>query len=352
MQRDERTRAREERGSAARERPGRAAPGAGADGQPAASPPAGDRAESAPLPYRPALRWAWRLFLLAAGTFVFVAAVRGLVLPNHLLSGGVTGMALLIHRLTGLPVGLGMSLLNVPIFLFGARYVGRRFVFLSGIAVLTIWLLTDYLPIRPLTDDALLAGIFGGVLYGVGTSLAMRAGGSLGGFDILGVVINRRFGLGVGEVLLVLNGAMVLVTGLIETPELAMYTLALIFVTGKTIDALQSPRRRKAFLVMTRRPECIRDRLLSQMNRGVTLFRAEGGWTHAEITALLCVVDRAEVRELSDVIQEEDRDAFIVVLESSEVLGAFRNPSATAYWKRLRSGLDGAPRPPGAGAAN
>jgi uncharacterized membrane-anchored protein YitT (DUF2179 family) len=289
-----------------------------------------------PSPLRLAIRVVWRYALLLAGALVFVIAVRGLILPNRILSGGVTGMALLLNRLTAFPLGLAMALLNVPIFLLGVRYVGRAFAIRSAIAVIASWLLADYAPIPAWTHDPLLAGVFGGLLAGVGTALAMKAGGSLGGFDILGVVVNRRFGLGVGEVLLALNGILVVVSGLIGTPELAMYTLVAIYAAGKTIDSLQSPRGRKAFLIMTRRPDPIRDRVLKQMNRGITVLRAEGAWSREEITALLCVVTRAELRELGDIVQEEDTDAFVVVLESSEVMGSFRNPTAAAYWRRLQ----------------
>jgi uncharacterized membrane-anchored protein YitT (DUF2179 family) len=289
-----------------------------------------------PSPLRRAVREGWRYLLLLAGTLAFVFAVRGLILPNRILSGGVTGMALLLNRLTGFPLGLAMALLNVPIFALGVRYIGRGFALRSAAAVLASWLLADYAPVPAWTHDSLLAGVFGGLLAGLGTALAMKAGGSLGGFDILGVVVNRRFGLGVGEVLLVLNGAMVIVAGILGTPELAMYTLVTIYVTGKTIDTLQSPRRRKAFLIMTRRPESIRDRVLKQMNRGMTVFRAEGAWSHEGITALLCVVTRTELRELGDIVQEEDPRSFVVVLESSEVMGSFRNPTAAAYWRRLQ----------------
>ena len=289
-----------------------------------------------PSRFRLAIREGWRDLLLLAGVLAFVVAVRGLILPNRILSGGVTGMALLLNRLTDFPLGLAMALLNVPIFVLGVRYVGRAFALRSAVAVLATWLLADYAPVPAWTHDPLLAGVFGGLLAGVGTALAMKAGGSLGGFDILGVVINRRFGLGVGEVLLALNGAMVVVAGLIGTPELAMYTLVAIYAAGKTIDTLQSPRGRKAFLIMTRRPGPIRDRVLAQMNRGMTVFRAEGAWSHEGITALLCVVTRAELRELGDIVQEEDPDAFVVVLESSEVMGSFRSPTAAAYWRRLQ----------------
>ncbi len=285
---------------------------------------------------RRVLRVVWRLLLLSAGSLAFAWAVRALVVPNGLLSGGVAGLAILSHRLAGVPIGLAYAVLNIPIFFLGARIVGRGFILGSGVAVLVTWVVTDLAAIPPATNDPLLAGIFGGVLYGVGTALGLRAGASLGGFDILGVVVNRRFGLGVGEVLLVLNGVLILLTGSIESPEKAMYTLVLIFASGKTVDVLTAPRRRKAFLVMTRRPEPIRERVLKTMNRGVTLFRAEGGWSHTEVAALLCVVTRAEVRELSDLVHEEDPEAFIVVLESSEVQGAFRNPTAAAYWRRLQ----------------
>jgi uncharacterized membrane-anchored protein YitT (DUF2179 family) len=276
------------------------------------------------------------VFYLALGVFCYVLALRSLVQANHLLSGGVTGMALLLFHFARVPVGLGIALLNVPIFLVALRYVGRRFAVLSGVAVLASWLAADYLPFHPLTRDPMLAGIFGGVLFGIGTALAMRAGGSLGGFDILGVMVNRRFGLGVGEVLLVLNGILVVLSGVIGSPELAMYTLAAIFTSGKTIDTLQAPKRRKAFLIMTRKPEQIRERVLAQMNRGLTIFRAEGAYTHEQITALLCVVTRAELRELSDLVRREDEEAFTVVLEASDVVGSFRSISAAAYWKRLQ----------------
>jgi uncharacterized membrane-anchored protein YitT (DUF2179 family) len=289
------------------------------------------------LPYP--VRLAGRVFLLMSGVFLFVLALRGLIQPNHLLSGGVTGTALLLANLTHVPVGLGIALLNVPVFLLGIRYIGREFAVYSAVAVATSWLAADYVPFTPLTKDPLLAGVFGGLLFGVGTALAMRAGGSLGGFDILGVVINRRFGLGVGEVLLTLNAILIIASGIIKGPELAMYTLVSIFTCGKTIDALQAPRSRKAFLIMTRRPDPIRQRVVEKMGRGLTVFKAEGAYTHADITALLCVITRPEVKELSDLIEGEDPEAFVVVLEAGNVLGSFRTPSAAAYWKRLQEPL-------------
>lgn len=278
---------------------------------------------------------------LAAGVAAFVVAIKGFIQPNKLLAGGVGGTSLLIERLVGLPVGLLYFLFNIPIFALGARYVGRRFVTYSGVAVLLTWAMADWLPIPPLTDDPMLAGIFGGAVSGIGSALAMKAGGSLGGFDIVGVVINRRFSVGVGEVLLALNGLLVLAAGLVGSPEAAMYTLIGIFTTRWTIDSLTSSRPRKAFLVMTRNPAPVADRILRQMSRGVTALPARGAWTGDELTALLCVVTEPEMGELAELVRDADPEAFVVVLEASQVAGRFQTPSAWTYWRRLKD----APRP-------
>lgn len=284
---------------------------------------------------RQVARVALRGALLLAGVASFSIAIRGLIAPNHLLSGGVTGAALLFNNLLGVPVGLTVVALNVPIFVLGFRDAGRAFAILSAASVVGFWLLVDFVPIEPLTDDPLLAAVFGGVLGGIGSSLTLRAGGSLGGFDILGVVVNRRFSLGLGEVLLALNGVLVIAAGFTSTAELAMYTLVGIFTTGWTVDALQAPRPRKAFLIVASRPEPIRERVLRQMHRGVTIIPVMGGYAGEDRTALLCVVTRPELRELADIVQAEDPDAFVVVLEAGEVMGRFRGYSRRAAMRRL-----------------
>lgn len=293
------------------------------------------------------LSFVFRILLLCLGTALFAVAVEGFYKPNVLLSGGVTGTSLLINRFTGFPVGLGVLLFNIPVFLLGFRDVGRRFALLSATGVGLFWLLVDFVPIAPLTQEPMLAAIFGGVLAGLGSSLAIRAGGSLGGFDILGVVVNRRFSTGVGEVLMTLNGILVLAAGLFVSPETAMYTLIAIYASGRTVDLLQTPRPRKAFLVMTRSPSRIRERIISEMGRGLTVLRAEGGFDGEDLTVLLCVVTRMEVRELSEIVKEEDRHAFTAVLEASEVLGSFRRPSAYQQLRRLQVRSPDGQAPPG-----
>ena len=280
-------------------------------------------------------RGAWRGLLLVLGVVAFVASVKCFLEPAHLLSGGVTGAGLLMQSLLHVPVGLGMALLSVPIFLVAFRGVGRAFAALSALAVILSWIAADYLAFPPLTKDPMLAAIFGGALVGVGSAVALKSSGSLGGFDILGVYVSRRFGVGVGEALLALNGGLVVATALISSAELAMYTLLGIVATSWALDAIQAPRPRRAFLVMTRRPGPIQDRVLRQMGHGATVFDARGAYTGQEVTVLLCIVSRQETSELADIVREEDPDAFVAVLAAPEVFGRFHTPSAGAMLRRL-----------------
>jgi uncharacterized membrane-anchored protein YitT (DUF2179 family) len=272
---------------------------------------------------------------MVVATVCYIASIKMLIQPNHLLSGGVTGVSLLFHALVNFPVGFGVMALNVPIFLWGFRDVGRRFAFYSALGVVLFWLGADHLPLGPATDDPMLGAIFGGVLGGIGSAIALKAGGSLGGLDILGVVLNRRFGVGVGEASLVLNGVLVLSTGLLEKPELAMYTLIGIYATSKTIDALYAPTPRKAVLIVSRASHAIRESIMAQMHRGVTILKGEGAFTHEGIEVLFCVLTRYELQELREIAQREDPEAFVSVWQASDVYGRFRKPNAFSYLKKL-----------------
>ncbi len=277
-----------------------------------------------------------RALLLAAGTGLFALSVRCLIQPNHLLGGGVTGAALLVNALTGWPVGLAALLLNVPIFLIGARDIGKRFAAGSAAAVVLFWAIADLVPAEAMTLDPILGALFGGILGGAGGALALRSGASLGGLDILGVVLNRRFNLGVGEAGLAVNAALLVAAGFLEGPEKAMYTLLAIYAGAKTMDAIQAPRPRKAVLIVSRRSAALRERILRQMGRGITVLKAEGAFGGEATDALLCVLTRFELGELRDIVREVDPQAFVTVLEASDVIGRFRQPTAYAVWKKLR----------------
>jgi len=303
----------------------------------AAPPAAPPRPAPGRRPLHPVLSWAGRALLLLAGTVLYAVSIMCLIQPNHLLSGGVTGAALLVHALLGWKVGLVVLLLNVPIFLLGARDVGKLFAAGSAVAVLLFWVVADFVPADAMTLDPILGALFGGVLGGAGGALALRSGASLGGLDILGVVLNRRFNLGVGEAGLFINGALLVAAGFLEGPEKAMYTLLAIYAGAKTMDALQAPRPRKAVLMISRDPDTLKAAILDKMARGITVLKAEGAYEGAPRDALLCVVTRFELRELQDIIRSVDPAAFVTVLEASDVMGRFRTPTAYQLWRGKRA---------------
>lgn len=274
---------------------------------------------------------------MGLATACYIVSIDSFIGPNHLLSGGVTGLSLLLNELAGLPVGLGVMALNAPIFLWGFRDVGRRFALYSALAVTLFWLGADLIPLKPATDDPLLGAVFGGVLGGIGSAIALKAGGSLGGLDILGVVFNRRFGVGVGEAGLALNGMLVLTAGFLHNPELAMYTLAGIYAGAKTVDALHAPTARKAVLIVSRESRAIRERVMREMSRGVTVLRGEGAFTGEEMEVLFCVITRYELQELREIALREDPESFVSVWQASNVYGHFRKRSALSYLRKLAS---------------
>src|SRR5258706_7640971 len=196
-------------------------------------------------------------------------AFKSLIVPSRLLSGGVVGGALLLNQLFGLPIGLQTMIYNIPIFMLGWRYLGRRFVLLSIVGVVSFSLLTDTINPPVLTHDLLLIAIFGGIATGIADGIILRAGGSTGGFDILGLIVSRRFGISIGQVFLVFNGVIIALAAVFNNLELAMYTLIMLFVSTRTINTLLTTTPRPVAMIVSSKYEEIAAVLLHDLGRGV-----------------------------------------------------------------------------------
>lgn len=257
------------------------------------------------------------------GEIINVVAYRALIVPNRLLSGGVVGTALLINQILHWPIGLQTIIYNIPIFLLGYRYLGRRFVILSAIGVGSFSLVLDNVNIAPITHDLLLVAVFGGVVTGIADGIIIRAGGSTGGFDILGLIVSRRFGISTGQVFLAFNGLIVALAAYFNNLELAMYTLIMLFVSTRTINAILTTTPRPVALIVSAHHQEIADRLLNDLGRGVTYLKGSGGYTAAEYSVLLCVITRYELVELRRIVQHVDPAAFTIILDASDVIGRF-----------------------------
>lgn len=286
-----------------------------------------------PTRSRAVLRFAADAVILILCEALNVAAFRALIIPARLLSGGVVGTALLLNQLLALPIGLQTFIYNIPIFLLGWRFLGRRFIVMSIIGVVSFSILTDAVRLPPFTNDLLLVAVFGGILTGIADGTILRLGGSTGGLDIIGLIVSRRFGISVGQVFMVFN-AVIITLGAVfnQKPDLAMYTLIMLFVSARVVDMVVSPRPRRLALIISARHEAIAARILQDLQRGVTYLQGSGAYTSAEFHVMLCVITRFELVELRQIIQQIDPTAFTVILDASDVIGRF---DRTSLFQRL-----------------
>lgn len=265
------------------------------------------------------------VILILLGTGLSALAYTQLIIPNRMLSGGVAGISLLINRLTGWPAGTLVLLINIPILILGYRKIGGKFIGLTIFSVLSFSLLLDIFPTTLAVNDLLLAAVFGGALNGLGLGLVLKAGGSTGGTDIIGVILNRRYSLSLGEVMLAFNGLIVLASALLFDLSGALYTLITMFVTSRAVDALQNNKDRKTALIITGMSDEIAAQIHAQLHRGVTFLQGEGSYQHGQRKVVMCVLTRFEIAQLKEIVLREDPTAFMTVSDTNEVIGRFQD---------------------------
>lgn len=265
------------------------------------------------------------VILVLLGTSLSALAYTQLIIPNRMLAGGVGGVSLIINRLTGWPTGTLLLLINIPILILGYRKIGGRFIGLTILAVLSFSLLLDVIPTSVTLDDLLLASVFGGALHGLGLALVLKAGGSTGGTDIIGVILNRRYSLSMGEVMLAFNALIIFASALLFDLTSALYTLITMFVTSRALDAMQNTKDRKTALIITIEPQLISAQIHAQLGRGVTFLQGEGSYQHGQRKVIMCVLTRFEIAQLKEIVLKEDPQAFMTISDTNEVIGRFQD---------------------------
>jgi len=243
--------------------------------------------------------------------------------PNNIAPGGLTGVAIVLNYLLGLPVGLLSLLLNIPLFLIGYRSMGKLFAFRSLVATVLFSLMIDLLPFHPMTMEPILGTVFGGVLLGIGLGLILRGGATTGGTDMIARMIHRRFPfITTGAFLFIFDFIVVVCAGFLIGATQALYATINIFLTSKLIDTVMVGfGSNKACLIISDAREKIKQRIMTEMSRGVTELMARGGYTGAERPTLLCVISQQEIMLLKNIVREEDEKAFMIIMEAHEAIG-------------------------------
>ncbi|MBE1447098.1 YitT family protein [Paenibacillus sp. OAS669] len=261
--------------------------------------------------------------LLLLGSLLIAISFNMFLSPNQVASGGVSGISIIVNSLFGIEPAITQWALNIPLFLLGTWALGGQFgvkTAIGSVLLPLLILLTRDLP--PLTNNILLASIYGGILIGMGLGLVFRGRGSTGGLDLAAQMIHRFTGLSLGLAVAMLDGMVILTAGIVLSPEKALYALIGLFVTSKTINIVQlGLSYSKVAFIISSETEAIREAILHDLDRGVTQLHATGGYTGEERTVLMVVVGQSEVTRLKQLVKALDPGAFVILSDTNEVLG-------------------------------
>lgn len=259
--------------------------------------------------------------LLTAGALLAAFGFNLFLVPSNVAPGGITGLTLVATGFLPLPIPNGMLLLalNVPLLYLGFRTLGGigfllRTVYVVVLMGIAIDVTAPQLAAQGISDDPLLNALYGGALIGAANAMVIRAYGNMGGTGILARVVQRRSGVPISQLYMVIDGAVVMLLGLAFGWERALYSLVALFVTGLVTEyGIEGPSIVRTVFVVTDNPQPVARALQTKLRTGVTAWRGEGMYQGGERTVLFCTVNRAEVRELRRVVHEVDQNGFVVI---------------------------------------
>lgn len=266
-----------------------------------------------------------RILSIILGTLLLSIATNGILLPNRLLSGGVNGVAMLLHFLFDFKVSLLVILINIPIFIFGILFLKKTYLAYSlfGMLMLSFWLeITNGLSIP--TNNILSILVVAGLLHGIGTGIIFRADGSTGGTDIIAKVINKYFSINMATVTLAINAFIILLSVYFFNLDIAVLTISTMFISSQVanfvVDGVN--RKRTLYIITTAQHyEALSALMLKELHRGVTVIPAIGAYTSSTKYILFTTVSVREVAKAKQLVLNVDSKAFMTVTETSQVIG-------------------------------
>ncbi|MCU0597214.1 MAG: YitT family protein [Desulfobacterota bacterium] len=265
----------------------------------------------------------WNLALIAAGSALCAVALNGILIPREFLSGGFTGLALIIHYLfPAFPLGAIYFVLNIPNFAFGWKYVGRRFFLYSVAGMFIFSAAIETVRLSLPVYDYLLSALLAGIIVGIGSGLILKSLGSAGGTDILSVILLKLFSVRLGTTILAFNGIILVAAAVLFSLEMALYTMIYLYISSYMVNLVVTGfNQRKAVYVISPQWKDISQEIMKELQRGVTILKGEGGYTGKDQHILYTVITFRELGRLKGLVRRLDPDAFVVVSETLEVMG-------------------------------
>jgi uncharacterized membrane-anchored protein YitT (DUF2179 family) len=264
-----------------------------------------------------------KYLLLLLGSTLAAIGLEEFLVPNHIIDGGIVGISIISSYLTKLPLGVFIFVLNLPFLVVGYKQIGKTFVVSTLFSIITLSIgVTILHPIPGITKDILLAAVFGGITIGIGVGLIIRHGGSLDGTEIVAIILDKRTGFSVGEIVMFFNLFILSSAGLIFGWDKAMYSLIAYFIAFKVIDmTIQGLDETKEVMIVSDKPEEIAEVLMARLGRGVTFLEGKGGYSGESKYVLYTLISRLEVAKLKAIIDELDENAFVTISDVHEVMG-------------------------------
>lgn len=265
-----------------------------------------------------------KTFFLTLGAFIAGFALDGFLIPNKIIDGGIVGISMMVNYITHFNLGVLLILINLPFICLAFTKLGKLFVLQTFYAVAMLGVATNVFHHFHfvVTSDMLLATVFGGIILGVGVGTVLKNEGSLDGTEIMALVMSKKFGFSVGEIVMGFNIFIYVVAGLVLTWESAMYSILTYFIAYRMIDVvLEGLNSSKSIRIISDKWEEIGKILIEDLDISVTYLHGIGGYSRQEKTLIYCVASRLEMSKMKEVIRRIDPKAFFSVVDVHEVYG-------------------------------
>jgi len=264
--------------------------------------------------------------LLGSGLAVF--AMKGFMIPNRFMDGGVTGISLLLHEITHINISIFVIVFNLPFIYLGYQKIGKTFAVQTTLAIVLLAIGLLYMNIQPVTTDKLLIAIFGGILIGAGVGLVIRSGGVIDGAEVIAVFTKRRTGFSNSEIIMLLNACIFSVAAIYLGLETAMYSLITYYAATRATDYIvDGIEQYTAINIISAQHDKVKNFIVNELGKGITVYKGERGYlpgsfnikTDCEI--IVTIVTRLEINQIQEAVLTIDPKAFMYIQSINEATG-------------------------------
>lgn len=265
-------------------------------------------------------------FFIVLGIFAAAFGLESFLLPNSFIDGGATGISLLIAETMEIPLSILILLVNIPFVILGYKVIGKTFAIKTTIAILGLALALYLIDFPEVTQDKLLVAVFGGFFLGAGIGLSVRGGSVLDGTEVLAIFLSRKLGTTIGDIIILINIFVFLAAAYLLSIETALYSMLTYLAASKTLDfVIEGIEEYTGVTIISDKNEEIRQMIIDKLGRGLTIYKAKGGYgkhgVHKEYDVVFTVITRLEIRRLNIEITKIDPKAFVVMSKINDTRG-------------------------------